>query len=637
MSDSNRSVAWALLLLGLLAAGGAALWLLRDQPTEPATSSPTDLITRPSDASRPERELPVPADRRPAREEPTTATRTGAVSGRVVDTNFVPMPGARVEAFQGAVVTSVPGLFQPHRLRREAVADADARFTLADLPEGADLVLRLDGEFAPAELGPFNVSAGATSDLGNLVVHPGMQIAGEVRDESGQPVPGARIGLFQGLVEDLPEGESPEPRRLVLADEAGRFRVPNAEPAAFNLVVSAPGYARARHAAAPALGERPVRMEAFITLRAAQPLDGVVLVARDDQPLKGARVVATALDPGNDGGEALSGGDGRFTIADLAPGSYALRASAAGYSPAHTRTFATRSDEPVELRLPRQGTLSGHVVDPDGRPVTAFEVQAKQHRARMDGAVPFGSVQRVRDPEGRFTLTGFDPGWACVDAWAQGYALTASDCTKLSQGAELAGLLVTLQRGASLTGRLIDDLGQPVPNAKVALFLNREPEVDFLRSNPRENPRLKSTRADQDGVFLLEDLSAGTYQVEVDHPDHAVLRHDDVLVEAGADNDAGALVVTRSATVRGAALDASGSALPGASVTLMRIDGPSREVRTDGHGRFVFARVAPGEYVLTCFGRTPDLQDMLNTIKLPDERLQLAPGQELDLTVLSSN
>jgi hypothetical protein len=361
------------------------------------------------------------------------------------------------------------------------------------------------------------------------------------------------------------------------------------------------------------------------------------VAASDDSPLKGALVIASALDPGNEGAQAVTDSEGRFSIADVAPGNYALRATLAGYSPANLRTWAKRPDDPVELRLARQGTLRGSVIDPDGNPVTAFDLQPKSHRTKLDGAVPFGPVQRLRDKEGRFSVTGFDPGWACVDVWAQGYALTASPCVKVTQGAEIDGLVVQLVRGASLAGLVLDDLGQPVAGAAVSLHLNREPEVAFLRDDPRQNPRLKAARTAADGTFLIEDLSPLTYQVEVDHPAHAILRRNDVLVQPATANDAGTLTITRNATVRGTALDDVGNALPGASITLTLLHGPAREVTADARGRFEFPRVPAGEYLLTCYGRSPNLQDLLNSIKLPDAPLRVAPGQELELTVRSAN
>lgn len=632
---SSRALGWGLVLLLLAAGGGAAWWLAGDRPSD--TGSGELLAPGPQRPERPPVVIETGPDRPPTPAPEPEAPRTGSVTGRVVTPDRVPLPGARVEALRGAVVAGMPGLLEPRRLRRDTVADAAARFTLADLPACTDLVLRLDGDFAPAELGPFPVAPGGSTDLGDLVVHPGMLIAGEVRDELQRPVAGARVGLFQGVVPDLEEGLSPEPQRLVLTDDQGRFSLPHAQPASFNLVVSAKGFARARHAAAPPPFEQPGRMEAFITLRPARPLTGRVLAANGEVPLKGARVVATALDQGNEGGEATSNAEGFFTIADLAPGNYALRATLAGYSPANSRTFAKRPDEPVVLRLARQGRLRGHVIDPDGNPVTAFELQPKAHRAKLDGAVPFGPIQRIRDREGAFEVSGFDPGWACVDIWAQGYALTASACVKMTQGAEVDGLLVQLVRGATLSGSVLDDLGQPVAGATVTLHLNREPEADFLRDDPRDNPRLKATRTDAEGRFLIEDLSPLAYQVEVDHPAHAILRRNDVAVAAATDNDAGALVITRNATIRGTALDAGGNALPGAAVTLTRLHGPARDLKADARGRFEFPRVAPGDYMLTCFGRPPGLQDLLNSIKLPESPLRVEPGQVLELTVQSTN
>lgn len=632
----SRALGWGLALLLVVGGGLAAVWLATDHPGDAAPGG--DLLTRgPDQPARPPVVIDTGPERRPTPAPEPEAPRTGAVTGRVVTPDRVPLPGARVEALRGTVVTGMPGLLEPTRLRRDTLADAAARFTLEDLPACTDLVLRLDGDFSPAELGPFLVTPGGTTDLGDLVVHPGMLITGEVRDEERRPVAGARVGLFQGMVPDLEEGRSPEPVRLVLTDAEGRFSLPHAQPASFNLVVTAEGYARARHAAAPPPLEQPGRMDALITLRAARPLTGRVLAATDDAPLKGALVVATALDQGLEGGQATTNAEGFFTIADVAPGNYALRATLKGYSAGNSRTWAKRPDEPVVLRLARQGRLRGNVIDPDGQPVTAFELQPKSHRAKLDGAVPFGPVQRIRDPEGRFTAEGFDPGWACVDVWAQGYALTASACVKMTQGADIDGLVVQLVRGATLSGLVVDDLGNPVAGAAVGLHLNREPEVDFLRDDPRENPRLKSARTGADGRFLIEDLSPLTYQVEVDHPDHAILRHNDVAVAAATDNEAGTLVLTRNATIRGTALDAGGNALPGAAVTLTRLHGPSRDLKADARGRFEFPRVPAGDYMLTCFGRPPGLQDLLNSIKLPETPIRVQPGQVLELTVQSIN
>jgi len=464
-----------------------------------------------------------------------------------------------------------------------------------------------------------------------------MDLLGEVRDESGAGVAGARIGLLQGVIELGPDGQPPEPTYSVLSDEQGRFRIANAAPAPFNLLVTAAGYARARHADGPVPGESPGQMQAFITLRRARPLTGVVLAEPDGEPLAHALVVASPLGQEYDGSSATSGADGHFTIADVAPGAYGLTATCKGYSPANTRTWADKPDAPVEIRMHPQGSLAGLVVDSQGQPVTAFDVQGKTARRKMDGPVPIGPSQRTVSPDGSFRVEGLDPGWACVDVWAQGYALTSSDRVRVGQGEHVTGLVVRLVRGASLSARVVDETGAPVAGAKITLFLNHEPDADFLRDDPADNPRLKSTRTDKDGLFRLEDLSPLTYQVEVDHPDHARLRQNDIVVEAEKDNDAGTLVATRSASVRGAALDTGGNSLPGARVTLTLVNGPSREVRADGKGRYLFPRVPPGDYTLTCFGQNPNLSDILVSLRNINDTVHVDAGQELELNVVSIN
>jgi Carboxypeptidase regulatory-like domain len=637
MGDARKSLGWMVLLVAVLAAGGGAWWFLhgeRAPDAEPAGG----VIVSEAPPPPPKAELPVPVepDRRPPPPPVVEAPRTGSVAGRVVTPDRRVLAGARVAAWRGAT-SPIPGLLSPGDLRLSAVADAEGRFTLADVPAMGDLLLRLEGEFAPAELGPFTVTVGETAELGDLVVQPGMAIAGEVRDESGGAVAGARIGLLQGILEVGPDGRPPDPARTVISDEHGRFSIEHAAPASFNLLVTAPGFARGRHAAAPAPGELPGRMDAFITLRRTRPLTGTVLAEPDGQPLRGALVVADALDQGNDGGSAVTGADGSYSIADVAPGSYGLVATYQGYSRGVARTQIDKPEAPVEIRLHPQGSLSGVVVDSQGRPVTAFDLQGKSHRRKLDGAVPLGPAQRVTSSDGSFRVEGLDPGWACVDVWAQGYALTNSECVRVLQGQKVDGLVVQLVRGAALFGRVVDETGAAVVGAKVSLHLNLEPDADFLRDDPADNPRLKATRTDADGRFRLEDLSPLVYQVEVDHPDHARLRQNGVRVVAEQENDAGTLLAARSATVRGAALDTAGNSIPGARVTLTLVNGPSREVTADGKGRFSFGRVAPGDYSLTCFGQMPSLGDMLVSLREVNNTFHLDAGQVLDLNVVSLN
>jgi len=636
MTDSRRHFVWGGLLVAAVGVAAGVLWFLRDTDTARERASGA-VVTRGPDVapSKPELIEPIVPERRPP-PPPPEAPRTGTVVGRVVTPGSLAQAGAHVEAWRGAA-EGVPGLFELTRLRKEAVTDGEGRFTLADVPVVGDLVLHIDGECAPTELGPFQVPAGATLDLGDLVVRPGMLIVGQVRDEAGRAVAGARIGLLQGVVESEPDGGLSVPSRIVLSDEDGHFEIPGTAPAAFNLLVSAPGFARARLADAPGLGEEPSRRDVLVTLRAAQPLSGVVLGGPGDEPLAGARVVATALDPGNDGAEVVAGADGRFTLPDLAPGLYGLVGIAKGYSRGNMTTKDVKPGAPIELRLLRQGKLSGVVIDADGRPVTAFDLQAKQHQRKLDGAVPIGPFERISSPDGSFTVEGFDAGFACVDVWAKGYALTSSECVKLGQGKEVEGLLVQLVRGATLSGLVVDDTGNPVADARVSLHLDQEPEADFLRDDPQQNPRLKATRTDADGRFRIEDLTGLTFQVEVDHPDHARLRQNGVRVEPARDNDAGTFVIWRSATVRGAALDASGRPLAGASVRLELALGPAREVTADGQGRFEFARVPPGDYSLTCFGHAPSLGEILANLKPHAETFRLAAGQVLEMNVVSGN
>jgi len=643
MADTRRLFGWmavgAALALGLV----LVLLVLRDddQPAVPATSG--GVVSRTAGAGPPPQKpvIPVPVvDRRPPpTPPPTTAPMVGIVTGRLVTPEHLPVPSGRIEALQGSSV-AIPGLVALASLGLRTVVEADGRFTLSGVPPMSDLVLRVEGDETPlTELGPFLVQPSRTTDLGDLVVRAGLTITGTVFDERGVPVAGARIGLLQGpadsAAEERTERTMPEPVRLVLSNESGRFRIDHAAPESFVLMVSAKGFANALVPGGPGFNEQFAETDVPVIVRRAGVLRGRVLDREDDHPLAGAHVFAEPMDQGSGYSQAVTAADGHFVLENLVPGNYALSSTLKGYSPGHERSFDETPDADIVFHLDRQGSLTGMVLGSDGQPIRAFDLQPRFRNRRLDPAVPRGAFQRVTSADGSFVVDDLDPGFWSVDVWAKGYSLTSSEPLKVKQGEQAGRLTVTLLRGATLSGMVRDSEGLAVANAAVTLHANREPEVDFLRDVTPIPGVTQGTRTDAEGRFALEDLSARKYQVQVDHPDYAIVRRNDVALAAEQELELEAFVLQRAATVQGSALSGTGEVLAGVTVSLTAVDGFARQAVTDGRGQFVFTRVREGDYQLVCYGKQLSLGAMLASLKNPPETFRVAAGASLQRNAIS--
>ena len=78
-----------------------------------------------------------------------------------------------------------------------------------------------------------------------------------------------------------------------------------------------------------------------------------------------------------------------------------MTASAPGFAPSCTELDVTRPVEPIEIRLDRGATISGHVFDPTGQPVlgarivaTATPCYQAELRTDVAGAFSFEHVPR---------------------------------------------------------------------------------------------------------------------------------------------------------------------------------------------------------------------------------------------------
>ena len=140
-------------------------------------------------------------------------------------------------------------------------------------------------------------------------------IAGTVRDAaSATPLSGAMVS---------------DGTRTALTDASGAYTIASVPVGSYTVTASADGYSSASATVAVVSGTTSAAN--FAVAQVAPPtagsISGMVSDAADGMPLSGAAV--------SDGTRtALTDGSGRYTIADVPPGSYTVTASATGYSSA---------------------------------------------------------------------------------------------------------------------------------------------------------------------------------------------------------------------------------------------------------------------------------------------------------------
>ncbi|HEB54660.1 MAG TPA: hypothetical protein ENI87_15535 [bacterium] len=145
--------------------------------------------------------------------------------------------------------------------------------------------------------------------------------------------------------------------------------------------------------------------------------------------------------------------------------------------------------------------VRGIVLTPDGRPAASAAVTLYRllsawpewRRERVDEAI-------TRD-DGRFQFRAPTSYGHVVEVGLAGYAGRIQEVSPFGEE-----LRMQLQPAFSLSGFVRNDLGAPVPNARVS-----------IESVPREHRRARTAMTAADGSYRFEDLAAGPARVVVHH------------------------------------------------------------------------------------------------------------------------
>ena len=648
-----------------------ALTALDDGPAAPTDSA--------MDNTAPDPSSPIPSEalsgttRTEAQQEslaPATdaiAAPAYAITGSVLDEQGRPVSGAdvqlvrhfgddmilleRSEAIMSnaqATKTASDGRFQ-----FEAV-DATDSFTVRAVP---DALMSAELKLTQRRTGDL--------DVGVLTAALGAELIGHVVSDAGQPVPEAEVRAWtkQGN-----SGSSPgrivfgdvgaRNARSAVTDDAGYFRIRGLEPGNVTALAKAEGFTQ--ESVRDIVIKKGAR-SADVTIKVSEgsAISGVV-VDESGQPLANAEVgvmeTVINLDEGGVVGElgqnlsTRSREDGTFRLSGLKSSNYNLSVSKAGFLNDMLRDVEAGTDD-VRLTLGKSAVLFGYVRNRvTGQPIQAFDVHLQsEHMGGLPGGLflPGNSVPVARGPEaatlagvadapGLYAVSGLPSKGVSLVVEADGFAeyrfgpVRVDTRGSVQQDAELMPEI-------TLSGRVVDATGQPVPGASVNLTERSDEEAMFLGggrierrmeiSNSGGKPRVIdgdsrfNDISDASGRFTLKGIAPGEYQLLASHNEWAP--SEQLAMDLGEGDQLEHLVVALRAggAVTGQTFDADGHVLGQATVALNQApsaqQGPGggarsmsmsfggglpgqglKQTESDGQGVFRLGGILPGRYLL---------------------------------------
>lgn len=510
--------------------------------------------------------------------------RGAALAGRVVDENGRPIAKARVIATSASNPEPVD-FVDPDR---DAVITAtDGSFSLATLPAGTWRVTATFGDYAPTTSAPITLDGIHARSGYVLSLLPGAVVRGTVTDKTGTPVPAANVSVV--VQSHLPW----RTRRQVLTDANGKFSVGGLAPRAVDVVAWHDTGASAIVAADLATKRD---WDVTLTLDITGSITGFVIDKRG-RPIGDAQVTVTpdwASDTIDrmvwevrDAQEAMTDQAGAFRFTGLPAGSYRVRAEryggSAGTLSLSNGILTTPSAEPIKIVVGVDGRAVGKVQRTDGTPVTAFTIALDNSRplpfVAKDGAFT------IPAPAGAYELTVAGPGF-----------VTTTKQVTITEGRDSDVGMLSVEAGRSISGRVLDANGVPVPHAIVAAgaLLSGGGAELYIKT---ESVAAKDTEADEQGRFVLAGFPPGSLTVVAGKAN--VGRSASIQLPPSTESVTLDLVLGATSTLTGTA-SRNGQPL-GSTIVIASPIGAmwsSFFVNTGPDGKFAFDALAPGSYVV---------------------------------------
>jgi hypothetical protein len=502
-------------------------------------------------------------------------------------------------------------------------------------------------------------------------------IRGRIVDaQNGRPISLATLTAF------APELGSEN--RTISTNSEGRYELRNLPAGRYTLSVSRAGYLTLRYGQ-----RRPLEQGSVLQLLDRQIADHVdfalprmsVISGRitdeEGEAVAGASVSAMRV-VSLDGGRRTSGGTGgssstdeagQFRIVGLVPGDYfvmaALRETWPGteagverlfgysstYFPGTTNAGARRitvglgaeaANTDFSLLPGRSATVSGTLVDSQGRPVANGMVTLSQSVVNTEGRGP--AVE-----EGRFTIREVMPGDYTLRALTRSENGTAPEIAVMPitiDGVDVE-VAVTTSSGWTAAGRVVTDSGTVGPVPRERIVISSRSIVPTGLSTVSGNP-LGPGRVRPDASFFLDGIF-GQARLVVSVPEgwmvKAILRDGVDVAGRPIETSSGGtmsgvqiLVSDRLTSVSGQLTGDNGAPLGGGTVLFFPADSERwfegswfvRAARPDQQGRYEIKGLPPGEYLAVALDYVQDRMwndpEYLESLRGSAQRVTIGDG-----------
>ncbi len=592
---------------------------------------------------------------------------SATVSGKVTDETGKPVADALVIAIEDFMQG---GRMAMGSIKKDyARTKADGSYVLDSLNRGSSYAFGVSAEGrAPVfDSTPTMVQVEMRRDF---VLEKGGALEGVVTDAAtNAPIEGARVVAVVGRMQMGPMGgrggrggrggpmgaggdaganaDMTTSTQVATTDAQGRFLLQGLRPGPVFLgQVKAAGYAdKSATAMMGQTGWGEVKagetLHVDVALESGGSVTGKVTTMRDGAsvPVAGAQVsvMPWSFQAAFTGwGTATTSEDGTYRVDGVPVNTeFSVSAGAPGFVSPNPMDEGSRAKMPEvggvvtkDVVLTSAGSVAGVVRNGKGVPVPGARVRTRiapqgpgggrggmrsMFRQFMPGA---SNAVVLTDEEGRYRIDSVPSDErSIVEAEADEFVPGESEPFTVRPG-EVATADVTVQGGATLRGRVIDDHGAVVAGARVRTG-HLDPDVDLatlqgFRADRYLDARVQSS--DRDGWYEVTKIPAGRTLVKVEADGYVTYYRHDLMVQPDQLLENHMITLVKGETISGTVRGEDGKPIVGAAVGVTKAENPTRGGggqpaantagdgtveptmfdQTDAQGKFTVENIPPG-------------------------------------------